>query len=396
MEKIKKRLLFVIDSLTIGGAEKSLVTLLNLLDYSRYEVDLQLFAYGGAFMPFLPKEVNVLPPLNYYEFLSLPLRKQLFSPLMFWERIKYSFLLRNPQLLHADKACLYWRTIGKHIDKSTKQYDIAIAYAQGVPTFYTIDKICAKRKLVWVNVDYYLKDKTKEFQTQYYDKSDVIVLVSDAVLEFFATSVYPEFRYKMKVMWDIMDAVMIKRMSALPTEKQIDKSYPVLMTAGRLNKPQKGYDLALMAAKVLRDRGVKFRWYAIGDGPYRGEMEKFIAENQLQDVFILLGFTANPYNYMSQCDVYVQTSRHEGFGLTIAEARILNRPVVCTNFEACSMQMIDGKNGLVTSFDPNDIADAIERLLTDKQLYADIQQYLMNEKKGNMEEIDRFYQLIEG
>ena len=125
-------------------------------------------------------------------------------------------------------------------------------------------------------------------------------------------------------------------------------------------------------------------------------MERFIAENQLQEHFILLGFTANPYSYMRQCDVYVQTSRHEGFGLTIAEARILNRPVVCTNFEACSMQMVDGKNGLITSFEPSDIADAIERLMNDKQLYQDIQDYLKTEKKGNVEEIENFYKLIDG
>ena len=394
--KAKKHLLFTIDSLTIGGAEKSLVTLLNLLDYSRYEVDLQLFAYGGAFTKFIPKEVNILPPLNYSKFISSPLRKQLLCPFMLWRRIKFSILLRKSGLSHADKAYLYWRTIGKYIEKSTVKYDIAIAYAQGVPTFYIIDKICARKKLVWVNVDYYLKDKTRDFQRRFYEECDVIVPVSDSVLEFFGTSVYPELKDKMKVVWDIVDCSIIERMATLPSEKQIEKSSPVLMTAGRLNKPQKGYDLALMAAKVLRDRGIKFRWYAIGDGPYRDEMEDFIVKNQLQDVFILLGFTANPYSYMSQCDVYVQTSRHEGFGLTVAEARILNRPVVCTNFEACTMQMIDGKNGLITSFEPNDIADAIERLLTDKQLYAEIQEYLKNEKKGNTEEIEKFYQLIEG
>ena len=115
----------------------------------------------------------------------------------------------------------------------------------------------------------------------------------------------------------------------------------------------------------------------------------------MQEHFTLLGATANPYSYMRQCDIYVQTSRHEGFGLTIAEARILNRPVVCTNFEACSMQMINGKNGLVTSFDPKDIADAIIRLATDKKLYSDIQNYLKSEKKGNTEEIVNFYSLIE-
>lgn len=390
----KKRLLFVIDSLGVGGAEKSLVTLLNLLDYSRYEVDLQLFAYGGIFEQFLSQEVNLLSQLDYVKFLNLPLWRQILSLKRFFARLMYSLRIRKKGILHADKACIYWQTIGSYIEEAAKVYDVAIAYAQGVPTFYTIDKIKAKKKLVWVNVDYKLQGATRTYQRVYYEKADVIVPVSDSAYNVFSTLVYPEFREKMKIMWDINDGQMIQRMSELPSDKPIKKDVPVIMTAGRLNKPQKGYDLALEAAKILRNRGVQFRWYAIGDGPYRGEMERFIAENQLQEHFILLGFTANPYSYMRQCDIYVQTSRHEGFGLTIAEARILNRPVVCTNFEACTMQMVDGKNGLITSFEPNDIADAIELLMNDKELYQNIQNYLMQEKKGNVEEIENFYKLI--
>lgn len=390
----KKRLLFVIDSLGVGGAEKSLVTLLNLLDYSRYEVDLQLFAYGGIFEQFLSQEVNLLSQLDYVKFLNLPLWRQILSLKRFFARLMYSLRIRKKGILHADKACIYWQTIGSYIEEAAKVYDVAIAYAQGIPTFYTIDKIKAKKKLVWVNVDYKLHGATRAYQRSYYEKADVIVPVSDSAYNVFSTLVYPEFREKMKIMWDINDGQMIQRMSELPSDKPIKKDVPVIMTAGRLNKPQKGYDLALEAAKILRNRGVQFRWYAIGDGPYRGEMERFIAENQLQEHFILLGFTANPYSYMRQCDIYVQTSRHEGFGLTIAEARILNRPVVCTNFEACTMQMVDGKNGLITSFEPNDIADAIELLMNDKELYQNIQNYLMQEKKGNVEEIENFYKLI--
>ena len=78
----KKQLLFAIDSLTIGGAEKSLVTLLRLIDYSQYDVDLQLFAFGGEFEQFLPPEVNVLPPLEYTDFLAFPIWKQLLKPRM--------------------------------------------------------------------------------------------------------------------------------------------------------------------------------------------------------------------------------------------------------------------------------------------------------------------------
>ncbi len=390
----KKRLFFVIDSLGVGGAEKSLVTLLNLLDYSRYEVDLQLFAYGGVFERFLPKEVNVLPPLDYDSFLKKPFLKQVSHPRMFWARLKYSFMARKTDLNHSDRARMYWETIGKCISMAHQQYDVAIGYGQNVPTFYVMDKVEAAKKYVWVNCIFHLEGLNKQYQHKFYTEADGIAIVSEDAYNHF-TEVYPEFVDKMSVILDLYDASMIQRMSELPSDKPIKKDVLVIMTAGRLNKPQKGYDLALEAAKILRDRGVQFRWYAIGDGPYRGEMERFIAENQLQEHFILLGFTANPYSYMRQCDVYVQTSRHEGFGLTIAEARILNRPVVCTNFEACSMQMVDGKNGLITSFEPSDIADAIERFMNDKQLYQDIQDYLKTEKKGNVEEIEKFYQLIE-
>jgi len=390
----KKRLLLAIDSLTIGGAEKSLVTLLNLLDYSRYEVDLQLFAYGGAFTQFLPNEVNLLPPLSYTQFLNKPLYSQLSSPRIFLARVYYSMLIHKSTSNHSDKARIYWNTIGSIIPIFKKEYDVAVAYAQNTPTFYVIDKIKAHKKYVWVNCIFHLEGTNKKFQEHFYKEADGIALVSDDALKHFKT-VYPVLSDKMSVVFDLYDANVITRMSKLPSNKDIDKSVPVIMTTGRLNKPQKGYDLALEAAKILHEKGVEFRWYAIGDGPYRAEMECYIEENHLQDVFILLGFTANPYSYMRQCDIYVQTSRHEGFGLTIAEARILNRPVVCTNFEACTMQMIDGKNGIVTSFTPEDIADAIEKLMTDKNLYSSIQNYLKQEKKGNVEEIGKFYQLIE-
>ena len=392
--KKKKQLLFVIDSLGVGGAEKSLSTLLGLLDYSRFEVDLQLLAYGGMMRRFVPSEVNILPPLNYTQFLSKPLWRQLFRPSMLAARLKYSLRIRRRRMLNSDKAVVYWRSAGRCIAANPEEYDVAIAYAQGVPTFYTIDKVSSRKKLVWLNIDYRLAGTVREYQRRFYGAADAIVPVSELVREVFS-GVYPEFREKMRIMPDIVDGSIVERMSLSPSDKPIDKTAPVIMTAGRLNKPQKGYDIALAAAKILRDRGVGFRWYAVGEGPYRGEMERFIAENDLQERFVLLGATVNPYSYMRQCDVYVQTSRHEGYGLTIAEARILDRPVVCTNFEGCTMQMADGKNGLVTSFEPEAVADAVERLLNDKKLYSEIREYLKNEKKGNTEKIADFYKLVE-
>lgn len=392
----KKKLLFVIDSLGIGGAEKSLVTLLSLLDYDKYEVDLQLFAYGGVLEQFVPKEVNILPPFDYYQKLSKGVVGNLSNPSYVYNRIKYSLLIRQSGLTHADKARLYWQSVGRCLNITNKKYDAAIAYAQGVPTFYVVDKVKAKKKFGWVNVDYKLQGVTKDFQRAYYQSLDKIVTVSDSSYDYFSSQVYPELKDNMTIIWDINDAGFMQRMSQMQSDKPIRQDTTVIMTSGRYNKPQKGYDLALEAAKILRDRGVKFCWYAVGEGPYRAEMEKYIVENDLQDHFVLLGKTPNPYAYIRQCDIYVQTSRHEGFGLTIAEARILNRPVVCTNFDGCTMQMVDGENGLITSFEPSDIADNIMRLMNDKELYNHIQQYQMQEKKGNTEEIEKFYTLING
>lgn len=391
----KKHILFVIDSLGIGGAEKSLSTLLSLLDYTRFKVDLQLFAYGGSLEKFLPAEVNVLPPLNYTRFLSQPIWRQLCRPAMFWARLKYSLKIRRRGLLNSEKAGLYWQTIGGQIAVNPKNYDAAIAYAQGIPTFYIADKVSASKKLAWVNIDYRLSKSIRDYQRSFYKSCDTIVLVSEYVHNVFS-EIYPEFTDKMRVMRDIINSETIESMSGLQPDKVPDSSHPVLMTAGRLENSQKGYDLALEAAKILKSRRIKFKWYAIGEGPSRGEIERYIIDNDLQDCFILLGATANPYAYMRLCDIYVQPSRREGFGLTIAEARILNKPVVCTDFEGCTMQIVNGKNGLITSFNPEDIADAIERLLSDHALYSDIAEYLRNEKKGNTEEIGKFYELIEG
>lgn len=391
---MKKKILFTIDSLNIGGAEKSLVTLLNLLDYKKYDVDLQLFAYGGTFEQFLPKEVKVLEPINYSKFLSQDLFHQLLSIRNFFARIKYSILLRQKKLSHSDRARYYWNTIGKRIERSKVKYDIAIGYGQCIPTFYTIDKVQADKKYVWVNCVFNLNELNKDYQRHFYSKANKIAIVSEKALEKFK-SLYPEFAEKMKLVLDMYDSKLIQDMSLLKSEKEIDNSVPVFMTTGRLNEPQKGYDIALETAKCLKEKGIKFHWYAIGEGPYRAEMERYIKNHELEDYFILLGATPNPYSYMRQCDIYIQTSKFEGFGLALAEAKTLNIPIICTPFKACFMQINNGINGIISTFNPTDIANTIELLLKDKNLYLKIKDNLSKEKKGNTEEIENFYKLLD-
>ena len=167
-----------------------------------------------------------------------------------------------------------------------------------------------------------------------------------------------------------------------------------LLTIGRLDH-QKGYDIALEACRILKERGIKFTWYVLGKGSLYDEIMQTIKAYHLEEEFVLLGITANPYPIIEQCDIYVQTSKFEGYGLAIAEARMLNKPVVTTCFDAVYNQMIQEKNGLVTDMNGASIADGIERLIQHPNLKSEIIEYLKKEKKGNVQEIKRFYDLIE-
>lgn len=388
---MKKKVLITIESLRAAGAEKSLITFLSVLDYSRFDVDLQLFSYGGEFEQFVPKEVNILQPFKYVQYLE----KKPYSDIrMLIARMCYSCSIRFGEKTIKSKARKYWKYISPCLEKNPKHYDIAIAYGQCQPTFYIIDKVSAKKKMGWINCIYHLDGYEKKYQHKFYKQLDNIILVSDAAYKHFLT-VYPELSDKMCVIHDMMNPASIEKMS-LSGESFIDNYKGTrLLTVARLDKRDKGYDISLEACKILRDRGRKFKWYAIGRGSYREEMEKYIAENHLEDTFILLGTTPNPYPYIKDATLYVQTSRHEGYGLSIAEARILNTPVVTTEFDAVYNQMVQGKNGLVVPQDPTAVADAIEKLLNNQELYNCIVEYQKQEKKGNSEEIEKFYALVE-
>ena len=396
---MRKSILFVIDSLHCAGAEKSLTTLLSLLDYSKYDVDLQLFGYGGDLEKVLPKEVNLLEPLIYTNFTEMPVKNSLIYSIknmnvdMFISRIKYSMKIRKNDYSNAQKARVYWQSCSKCIYNSNKKYDITIAYAQGVPTFYVAEKVNAAKKFAWVNVSYKLGEKDRIFQEKYYDKYNKIVAVSDSAKEIFLQT-FPKYKNNIENIYDINSYKIINKMAQNGSSYDDGYNGIRILTIGRLAN-QKGYDYALKACKILTEKNIDFKWYVLGKGPLRNEIEEYIKKNNLEDRFILLGVKPNPYPYIKDCDIYVQTSRFEGFGLAIAEARMLNKPVVTTRFDAVYNQMVHGKNGLVVDMNGKSVSDGIMELINNKDLKNNIINYLEHEKKGNEEELEKFYKLIE-
>jgi glycosyltransferase involved in cell wall biosynthesis len=393
---MKKRILFVIDSLNIGGAERSLVSLLSLFDYSKYDVDVQLFGYNGAFEQYLPKEVNLLPPLDYTKFLSKSLLAQLCSCKVkyIFARLAYSLAIRiNRGSDNPDKAMLLWSYSHNCFNGTDYSYDVAIAYAQSLPTLYVVDKVSARKKIGWVNVNYVISSRSQRYLEQYYNELDAIVTVSESVRECFS-AIYGQFSFKMTTIMDILNPDLLYRMADEQIPFEIKTDRPIIVTVARLNDGQKGMDITVEVARSLYERGVNFCWYIVGEGSYRNQLNTCINEYNLGDTVFLLGAVANPYPIMKRATIYVQTSRYEGFGLSIAEARMLNIPVVTTAYDGVYMQMVPDCNGVVVPIDACAVADTVQRLLENPNMRDKISSYQRSEKKGNIEEIEKVYSLL--
>ena len=398
MRKYKKKLLFVNESLALAGGEKSLIALLSKLDPNKYEIDLQLFKYGKELDAFIPEHVNILPPLPYTQFVTKGWFKNIGTLInlstigFFISKLTYSINIRRGAYNHPEKSQIYWKAAANSLTVSNKKYDVAIAYAQGIPTYYVIDKTEAKRKIAWVNTNVDFPPVNKVFQKSYYKKYDVIVPVSEITKEHL-NNVFPQLRSKYYTIYDMIDYAYILNMASLKTVNFNKKIFNIL-TVSRLNQYMKGFDITLQVCKILKERGVIFHWHVLGEGSYREKIQEFVVVNKLESFITLLGTNSNPYPYYKSADLYVQTSRKEGFGISIAEARLLNLPVVTTRFDTVFMQMVHGKNGLVVDINATAVANAIELLMKNKQLYKSIIEYQKQEQKENYESVEKFDRLI--
>lgn len=354
----KKRVLFVIDSLTCGGAEKSLVSLLPLLDRNKYQIDLWVRSRGGVFETLVPKYINILDQ-QYYSVAE----KTCFHLLLcfFSLRLRLNKVIRRKE--HAAETL--WKSVGRFIKIPKGEYDVAIAYQQGLPTYLVAEKIKAKKKLAWINVDIFKAGYDLQFNSRFYAKMNHIVSVSDFLFRLLAEG-YGQFKEKYFCVYDILNPGLIRKM-ADETISDLNVNEISLLTVGRLVSP-KNHLLAIETANALREKGLKFRWYFIGEGSEESRLRERIKELGLDDYVVLLGLRTNPYAYMKRCFIYVQTSSFEGFGLTVAEAKILHKPIVSTNFDVVRNQIKDGVNGLIAEMDKDSLSNRILELVHSSSL----------------------------
>lgn len=353
---MKKQVLFFIESLQCGGAEKSIISLLPLLDYSKMDVDLLLSKRGCVFEQYVPKDVQILDLEAQARPMWYKVYQMLFSFQLRWNRLigKYEYGSETR-----------WRTMRRAYTPLKKHYDVAIAYQQGWPTYYIIDKVTADKKITWINSDITQAGYSMSFNRPFYDKYDIIVPVSDRLKGILEASGYvPTDRFY--PVSDIVNPRLVRAM-ALQPQTAINNRGWKLVTVGRMVRV-KGYDMAVEAAKILRESGLQFCWYFVGDGTERKSIEAMINMYDLHEYVFLLGEQANPYPYINACDIYIQTSRNEGFGITIAEAKILRKPVISTNFLVVHDQIRDEQNGLIAEMNAQGITHSILRMVNDQQL----------------------------
>lgn len=384
---MKKKILFVIDSLNSGGAEKSLISLLSFLDFKLYEVDLLVFNREGLYLPLVPKEVKILEVSRF--------GSNDFHPILYKIRtIQNSIRLRNPYYKRKyHPAQIMCKNILKNFNTISQKYDIGVAYSQGLPTYFVAEKVNANKKICWVNTDYKKARYNPKFDEFYYKRYNNIVVVSDKNKEIFEDT-YPNLSEKVKVIYDLISPSLVKEMATEFNGYEDDYSGIRILTIGR-HVEVKGYDLAIKAAKKLKDSGINFRWYSIGEGELTELLKKEVIENDLTNHFQFLGVFTNPYPFIKDCDIYCQPSRFEGFGMAIAEAKILKKPIVVTNFTTASNQITHNKNGLICAMDSDSLYDAIIKLINNKELIMKFNKDKDTKSQSITEEFEKVMKLFE-
>lgn len=396
---MKQKLLFIIPSMSAGGGEKSLANLLNEIDFERFDVDLFLLHHDGLFMDLLPNQVRIISLPDRYHVFTAPLLTSVFRFLTAgqWKLAYYRmmFSLINHIVRHPAKREQYsWRYLSFFLEPLSTPYDVAIGFLEKTSIYYCVEKVLAGKKWGWVHIDYDEMGMDANFDLPYFKRLDVIATVSEECAQVLRRR-FPHESQKVKVIYNIVSETFVQDMAEKKTE-DIDEMTDCisLLSIGRLH-PQKGYEMAIEACRILVDRGHDIKWFVIGEGQERSKLERLIKEHRLEQHFKLLGLRTNPYPYIKQATVYVQTSRMEGKSIALDEAKILHKPIVVTNYRTASDQIRHEVDGLIVPMDAKGIANGIERLIRDGVLRARLTRELSMMKLGTEHEIAKLYSLIE-
>ena len=398
---MKKRILISMHYLELGGAEMSLIGLLQALDYSKYEVDLFIHRHQGELMQFIPKEVHLLPEISAYSCIECSMTEAM-SKGQFgvtWGRLKAKMRARRylPQDAFKPQYAIF-QYVAQEIEpylpmmEQNGEYDLAISFLQ--PHNYVLSKVKAKKKVCWIHTDYTKVEFDAEAELPVWAAYDHIISISPDVTKSFL-QVFPSLKNKIVLIENILSSEFVrKRAGEKDVSAEMSKKNGVVnvLSVGRFTDA-KNYDNVPDICRRIREKGVDVQWYIIGFGNDALIRQK-IHEAGMEDYVIILGKRTNPYPYMKACDIYAQPSRYEGKSVTVREAQMLCKPVVVTDYPTAKSQIQDGVDGVIVPMDNEGCAQEMVDFIRNKMLQNQIVDYLKTHDYGNEGEAEKLDNLI--
>lgn len=395
-----KKILFVTPHMIIGGVEKALVTLLEQFPSDKYIIKILMVKAHGPLLNEIPKNVEYgeidIPNNIADELLAGGVRASIKNNLATFKFHKVIKLIWRKMILKDPFSDL--NISFKDINELQEEFDIAICYHMHMPFIvrYVSDKVSAKKKICWIHNDFNQTKYDVKRLESYLDEYDYFFAVSKQ-LETEFVNIIPKFQSKTSVFYNIISDKKIKRLANdgyCEVNNLHCNNKVKLITIGRLSY-QKGYDLAINICKKLKEDNIDFCWFILGEGEEREKLERRIKELQLADYFILLGAKSNPYPYLKMCDIYIQTSRHEGYCTTLNEARILNKPIVTTNVSGVSEMLEHKKTALISNFDERELYLNILELINNDALRDKLSKNLEEISVNTTCEINKLLKICE-
>lgn len=388
---MKKKVLFVILSLYNGGAERSLVNLLNELPADKYDIDLMLFKRGGMFEKQVPGFVNIIDAPIELTRLYGPTKK---SGKQAITKLVGTAVCRMKEKTFGEQKAYRWQNFySKCIPNIEKHYDVAVSYTTGEAMYFVMSKVDAEKKYAFVHNDYKSAKHPEKYDREYFKLLDGIVTISNHCLEIL-NEVFPEYCEKSYYFENITSSIVIRNRANEFFPEEFKDADNRIVSVGRLNR-QKGFDIAIEAAQILKERGCNFCWYIVGDGPEKSNLEELVANKGVEDCFKLIGPRENPYAYMNGCSIFAQTSRYEGKSMVLDEAKIIGVPILVTNYPTVYDQIADGLEGHIVELEPSKIADGIQLLLNDENKRESFVHYLRGNEYGNQDEVSSYIELLD-
>ncbi len=396
---MKKKILFIMPSMFIGGAERSLLGLLEALDYSKVDVSLFLYRHEGEFLKYIPKEVDILPEIDEYKTFDVSVKSLLFSN-------KYIFGIKRI----LSKIAIKWNCCRKKtqagvwmsmqytarylqglLPQIPGEYDLGIMYLGVADTL--VNKVNAKVKMTWNHTDYDTLYPDKKMDLEIYKKLNYLVSVSEACNKK-VKSFYPEIAEKAIVIENCLAEKLIKEQAKETVNDFEDNdSFIKLLSIGRYCEA-KNFDNIPEICKNILETGINIRWYIIGYGGDEPLIKQKIKEYDMEEYVILFGKKDNPYPYIANCDIYIQPSRYEGKCVSVREAQMLNKPVIITKYETSSSQLNDGVDGIIVPMENVACAEQIARVIRDKELQKRLIEECEERDYSNREEVEKIYRIL--